>query len=115
MPPLSEYARSIRVRMLHDYVLVEMLEDRLVLSLIVAPASSYKRPDRARVIAAGPESGLHEGAEVIVDPYRFVLVLADGALANSERTPFAGIGDRAVIKAEHVLVVRVPDGEGNSP
>lgn len=102
---LADYARGLSIRMLRDFVLVEMLEDRSVITLIAAPAGSYRRPDRARVIAAGLESTLVPGDEVVVDPYRFALVLADGALANAERSPYAGIGDRAVISAEHVHVV----------
>lgn len=106
---LAQYARAHTFRMLGGYVLVEMLEDRSVLTLIVAPSSSYKRPERALVLSAGPESTLRPGEVVLVDPYKFALVLADGGPANAERTPYAGIGDRAVIHAEHVRVVLEED------
>lgn len=103
-----------RIRMLYDYLLVEMVPDATVIGSIIVPATLYKRPNKARVIAAGPgryrgdtwvPTEVVAGDLVLLDPYRLKLVLADGQLAIAEGTPFAGIGERAVISEENTHCV----------
>jgi chaperonin GroES len=103
-----------RIRMLRDLLLVEMVPDATVIGHIIVPATAYKRPNQARVIAAGPGRWhgdvwvpveITPGDLVLVDPYRFELVLADGQMALAEGTPYAGIGDRAVISARNTHCV----------
>ncbi len=81
---------------------------------IIIPDTAHKRPNKARVIAAGRgqwvgarfvEVLVKPGDLVVVDAYKLRLVLADGALANAAGTPYAGPGDRFIIHADHIIGV----------
>jgi chaperonin GroES len=112
---LADFARKAAIWPILDYLLVEMQPDRTVIGSIIVPATACKRPNKALVIAVGPgrftstgervPNPVRAGDLVLLDPYRFKVVLADGALANAEKTPFADIGERAIIGAEHAHCV----------
>lgn len=100
----SKPKRAGTIRPRHDYLLCKMLPtDKVSAGGIVLPDTRTARPDRAEVLAAGPgrlldcgkrvEPQVKVGDVVYVDPYRFLLVLGEGQLANAEGTPYAGVGD----------------------
>lgn len=106
--------RFLAARFLSDYLLVEMVPDRSVIGSIIVPATVYKRPNKALVLRAGPgryygdvfvPSEVTPGDLVMVNPYRFVLVIGDGQGANAQGTPFAAIGECAVIHEEDLTAV----------
>lgn len=105
---LADFARTRKVRMLGDNVLALMVDHAERIGSIFVPNNARQRPNKARVLAVGPGRYLKNGAFhptelrpgdlVVVDPYKLVIVLADGALANAERTPFADSGEHVVVR-----------------
>ena len=72
---------------------------------IIIPDTASGRPNKATVLAVGRDATIDKGATVIFDAYAIKSVLADGALANAQNSPYAGFGDKFVIAEEHIFAL----------
>lgn len=102
----------MRILPLQDCVLLEVRgrEAKTPGGLFI-PENARQRPNRAVVLAVGPGkwiNGVRQtpqvevGDTVLFDAYAIELVLADGAMANAQGSPYAAIGERCIVREETI-------------